>query len=58
MIQIPPDDKVRAIIDVKNFDDEEYVNKHYIVLCTRNGIINKSKLKDFSRPRPKWYQCH
>ncbi len=51
MIQIPQDDKVRAIIDVKNFDDEEYVNKHFIVLCTKNGIINKSKLKDFSRPR-------
>jgi DNA gyrase subunit A len=51
MIQIPPDDKVRAIIDVKNFDDEEYVNNHYIVLCTRQGIINKSRLKDFSRPR-------
>ena len=51
MIQIPPDDKVRAIIDVKNFQDEEYVNNHYILLCTKNGIINKSKLKDFSRPR-------
>ncbi len=51
MIQIPQDDKVRAIIDVKNFDDEEYVNNHFIVLCTKNGIINKSKLKDFSRPR-------
>jgi len=51
MIQIPPDDKVRAIIDVKNFDDEEYVNNHYIVLCTKQGIINKSRLKDFSRPR-------
>ncbi len=51
MIQIPADDKVRAIIDVKNFDDEEYVNNHYIVLCTKHGIINKSRLKDFSRPR-------
>ncbi len=51
MIQIPPDDKVRAIIDVKTFDDEEYVNNHYIVLCTKKGIINKSRLKDFSRPR-------
>jgi DNA gyrase subunit A len=51
MIQIPPDDKVRAIIDVKSFDDEEYVNNHYIVLCTKQGIINKSRLKDFSRPR-------
>jgi len=51
MIMIPPDDKVRAIIDVKNFDDEEYVKNHYIVLCTKQGIINKSRLKDFSRPR-------
>ena len=51
MIQIPPDDKMRAVIDVKNFDDEEYVGSHYIVLCTKQGIINKSRLKDFSRPR-------
>ena len=51
MVQIPPDDKVRAIIDVKNFDDEEYVNNHYIVLCTKQGIIKKTDLKDFSRPR-------
>ncbi len=51
MVQIAPDDKVQAIIDVSNFDDEDYVNNHYIVLCTKNGIINKSKLKDFSRPR-------
>ena len=51
MIMIPPDDKVRAIIDVKNFGDEEYVNNHYILLCTKQGIINKSRLKDFSRPR-------
>jgi DNA gyrase subunit A len=51
MIQIPPDDKVKAIIDVPNFDDEEYVKNHYIVLCTRNGIIKKTDLKDFSRIR-------
>lgn len=51
MIQIAPDDKVRTIISVKNFDDEEYVNNHFILLATKNGIINKSKLKDFSRPR-------
>ena len=51
MIQIPPDDKVRAIIDVKNFDDEEYVKSHYIVLCTQKGIIKKTDLEDFSRPR-------
>ncbi len=51
MIQIPPDDKVRAIIDIKSLEDEEYVNNHFIVLCTKQGIINKSRLKDFSRPR-------
>ena len=51
MIQIAPDDKVRAIIDIKNFEDEEFVNNNFIVLCTKNGIINKSKLKGFSRPR-------
>lgn len=51
MIQIPPDDKVRAIIDVKSLEDEDYVSNHYIVLCTKQGIINKSRLKDFSRPR-------
>jgi len=51
MIQIPPDDKVRAIIDIKNFDDEVYVKGHYIVLCTKQGIIKKTDLEDFSRPR-------
>lgn len=51
LVQIPPDDKVRAIIDVKNFDDEEFVKSHYIVLCTKKGIIKKTDLQDFSRPR-------
>ncbi|MGG9972153.1 DNA gyrase subunit A [Ferruginibacter sp. SUN002] len=51
MIQIPPDDKVRAIIDIKNFEDKDYVNGHYIVLCTKQGIIKKTDLEDFSRPR-------
>ncbi len=51
LIQIPPDDKVRAIIDVKDFGDKEYVNAHNIVLCTKKGIIKKTHLEDFSRPR-------
>ncbi len=51
MVQIPPDDKVRAIIDVKNFEDEEYVKSHYIVLCTKKGMVKKTDLEDFSRPR-------
>jgi DNA gyrase subunit A len=51
LIQLPPDDKVRAIIDVKDLKDEEFVKSHNIVLCTKKGIIKKTELQDFSRPR-------
>ena len=51
LIQLPQDDKIRAILDVPKLDDEEFVEKHNIVLCTKQGIIKKTKLKDFSRPR-------
>jgi DNA gyrase subunit A len=51
LIQIPSDDKVRAIIDVKDLKDEEFVKSHNIVLCTKKGIIKKTELEDFSRPR-------
>ena len=51
LIQIPQDDKVRAIIDVKDLQDKEFVNSHNIVLCTKKGVIKKTMLEDFSRPR-------
>ncbi len=51
LMQLPSDDKVRAIIDVKNFSNEEYTNSHFITLCTKKGIIKKTRLADFSRPR-------
>ena len=51
LIQIPPDDKVRAILDVKKLDDKDFVQSHNIILCTRKGIIKKTPLEDFSRPR-------
>ncbi len=51
MIQIPPDDKIRTVIDVPKLDDEEFINSHFVVLCTKKGIIKKTKLVDFSRPR-------
>ena len=51
LIQIPPDDKVKAIIDVKDIKDEDFVKSHHIVLCTKKGIIKKTSLEDFSRPR-------
>ena len=51
LIQLPPDDKVKAIIDVKDLKDEEFVKAHNIVLITKKGIIKKTELLDFSRPR-------
>lgn len=51
LMQLPGDDKVRAIIDIKDLSDKEYVNNRYIVLCTKKGIIKKTLLEDFSRPR-------
>ena len=51
LIQLPGDDKVKAIIDVNKLDDKEYVQQHFIVLCTKKGIIKKTSLEDFSRPR-------
>lgn len=51
LIQIPGDDKVRTVIDVSKLDDKDYINSHYIVLCTKQGIIKKTLLEDFSRPR-------
>ncbi|HEX4373299.1 MAG TPA: DNA gyrase subunit A [Puia sp.] len=51
LMQLPPDDKVRAIIDVKDLKDEAFVKSHHIVLCTKHGTIKKTSLEDFSRPR-------
>ncbi len=51
LIQIPQDDKVRAILDVQDLKNEEFVRAHCIVLCTKQGIIKKTSLEDFSRPR-------
>lgn len=51
LMQLPPDDKVRTIIDVKDLKDTDFVKSHNIVLCTKKGIIKKTELEDFSRPR-------
>ncbi|MBK9958157.1 MAG: DNA gyrase subunit A [Chitinophagaceae bacterium] len=51
LVQIPADDKIRAIIDVKNLEDKDYITNNFIVLCTKKGIIKKTDLEDFSRPR-------
>ena len=51
LMQIPQDDKVKAIIDVGKLEDKEFVDSHYIILCTKQGMIKKTHLADFSRPR-------
>ena len=51
IINIDPDDKVQAYMNVKNLDDEEYVNSNFVVLCTKRGVIKKTSLEAYSRPR-------
>jgi len=51
LINIEPDDNVRAFINVKNLNDDEYINNNFIVLCTTKGIIKKTSLEAYSRPR-------
>ncbi|MHC1731409.1 MAG: DNA gyrase subunit A [Bacteroidales bacterium] len=51
LINIEPDDNVMAFINVKTLDDEEYINNNFIVLCTRRGVIKKTSLEAYSRPR-------
>ena len=51
VINIEPDDTVKAFINVRNLKDEDYINNNYIVLVTRKGIIKKTLLEAYSRPR-------
>ena len=51
VIQIEPDDKVRAYINCKRLNDPDYVENNYIIMCTKEGIIKKTKLEAYSRPR-------
>lgn len=51
LINIAPDDKIKAFINIKNLNDEEYINNNYIILCTKDGIIKKTSVEAYSRPR-------
>ena len=51
LINLEPDDKVMAFLNVDNLKDEEYINNHYIIMCTKRGIIKKTTLESYSRPR-------
>ncbi|MFB6317525.1 DNA gyrase subunit A [Saccharicrinis sp. FJH54] len=51
LLNIDPDDKVNAFIKVKNLDDAEFINSHYLMFCTKQGVIKKTLLESYSRPR-------
>ena len=51
LINIPSDDKVRAFMNTKDLKDEDYINNHYIVMLTKKGVIKKTSLEAYSRPR-------
>ncbi|TAM99944.1 MAG: DNA gyrase subunit A [Chitinophagaceae bacterium] len=51
MVNLPADDNIRAIIDVRDLNDKDFINNHFILLATKKGIIKKTSLEEFSRPR-------
>lgn len=51
MINIEPDDRVMAYINVQDLKDEEYINNHFVVMATKNGVVKKTSLESYSRPR-------
>ena len=51
LINIPQDDKVKAYVKVQDITDTEYINNNFIVMCTKSGIIKKTSLEAYSRPR-------
>jgi len=51
LLNIPKEDRVRAYIIVRKLDDEEFINNHYIIFCTKRGQIKKTLLEEYSRPR-------
>jgi DNA gyrase subunit A len=51
MIQIGKDEKVKAVININNINNPDYVANHYLIMCTKDGIIKKTTLEAYSRPR-------
>ena len=51
IINIEPGDTIRSVININNLTDEDYLENNYIVMCTEGGIIKKTKLEAYSRPR-------
>ena len=51
IVSLPKDDKVKAYIKIEDLKDEEFINNNYIIFCTRKGVIKKTQVEAFSRPR-------
>jgi DNA gyrase subunit A len=51
ILSMPSDDKVRAYIKIQDLTDAEYYKSHYIIFCTKNGLVKKTSVEHFSRPR-------
>ncbi|MDD4055048.1 MAG: DNA gyrase subunit A [Bacteroides sp.] len=51
LLNIDPDDAVTAYLRVKDLEDQEFINNHYVIFCTKQGIIKKTVLEQYSRPR-------
>ena len=51
LINIEPDDKVKAFICTQDLKDESYINNHYVIMCTKKGQVKKTSLEQYSRPR-------
>tara|TARA_B100001540_G_scaffold103429_1_gene93356 strand:+ start:1069 stop:3564 length:2496 start_codon:yes stop_codon:yes gene_type:complete len=51
LINIEPDDKVKAFICTQDLKDEDYINNHYVIMCTKKGQVKKTSLEQYSRPR-------
>ncbi len=51
LIQLPKDDKVKAYIIIKDLEDEDFLNNHFIIFATKNGMVKKTSVESFSRPR-------
>ncbi|GAK91139.1 DNA gyrase subunit A [Nonlabens ulvanivorans] len=51
LINIEPDDTVKAVICTQDIKDEEYINSHYVIMCTKKGVVKKTSLEQYSRPR-------
>ena len=58
LLNIDSDDAVNAYLRVKNLNDQEFINSHYVLFCTKNGVIKKTLLEQVFTPSPKWCKCY